>query len=66
MTLPPEPDPILDALCASTEADDILDRIIAETAASVADLDKVLNVEAGLAEILNRATDTKEKRGDRP
>ncbi|MFD8088592.1 hypothetical protein [Streptomyces malaysiensis] len=37
------------------------DRLIAGHAASIADLGEVLDVEAGLADILNRETDTKEK-----
>ncbi|MGK3105338.1 hypothetical protein [Streptomyces sp. WAC05858] len=38
----------------------VLERLIAESDASIAALDEVLDVEAGLADILNRDTETKE------
>ncbi|MER7794922.1 hypothetical protein [Streptomyces sp. NPDC097640] len=61
MTQPAEPEPTLDALCARTEADDMLDRLIEAHDRTVADLNQVLDVEAGLAEILNHNNGNKEK-----
>ena len=44
------------------EADDMLDRTLAEAhARSLDDLEQVLDVEAGLAEITHRSNDNKEK-----
>lgn len=61
MTHPAEPEPTRDALRARTEGDDMLDRLVESHARSVADLDRVLDVEAGLADIINRSNENKEK-----
>ncbi|MEU7240349.1 hypothetical protein [Streptomyces sparsogenes] len=61
MTHPAEPESTLDALRARTEADDMLNRLTEAHAHTVAALDEVLDVEAGLAEILNHNNDNKEK-----
>ena len=61
MTQQPESNPPLDKPCAYAEADDTLDRLVETHERTVADLERVLDVEAGLAEIINRSNDNEEK-----
>lgn len=50
-----ETDQHLKDLTARTDADDVLDRLIADNDQLVDALDKVIDVEAGLQEVLSRA-----------